>query len=73
MENPIVLWFFIGFLLGTMLGTYMGNKKFRIMINKMIRGKEKPENDDEDSGDEDDYNNKNRQYRDGPHRNDRMR
>ncbi len=72
MENPLVTWFIIGFLLGFMFGTYMGNKKFRAYVNKMIRGREKSQDDDNIDEEDGDYNRKydrrNRNYRDGRNR-----
>lgn len=40
MENPLLLMFLIGFILGTCFGMYLGSKKFRVTVNKMIKGKE---------------------------------
>lgn len=65
MENPLLLMFLLGFVLGTCFGMYFGNKKFRAMVNKMIRGKEH----DEDEGDDKDYEEHDRRYGDGPYRN----
>ncbi len=74
MENPLLLMFLIGLLLGLMFGMYIGSKKFRATINKMIKGKDHDE-DDEDGEDEtrEDYETRNKHYHDGKYRGDRIR
>jgi len=70
MDNPLVTWFIIGFLIGFMFGTYMGNKKFRQFVNKMIKGKphDEDEGDDDEELTQQDYEKRNRHYRDGRYR-----